>query len=264
MAPPPFALEVLCRQIRFEFVSDELISTSGSAFPSTQWSLISRAREGVDEDRDQALETLCGMYWLPLYSFVRKKGLSTADAEDATQGFLASFLHRGDFSRLDQADGRMRTYLLRSFTNFLNCEYRFKSRIKRGGGIPNLSIQEMESEGRYQDLPSENATPATLFDRAWAIELLERILAQLESLHIEKGKESEFQLLKPYLRPTGNEPSHKEIAEQIGVESPAVKAMVFRLRQQYREMLFEAVRETLTEGADVEDEIQHLMDILAA
>lgn len=236
--------------------------TAFCAFPTTRWSLIALARDGSLDQRQKALEDLCQLYWLPLYAFCRKKGYSPADAEDATQDFLVSFLERGDFNRSDKSAGKMRNFLLKSFSNFLLNEYRARTRQKRGGGHASLSLQDLESEGRYHAIPSENTTPETIFDRAWAFELLDFVLEQMENTFRQKNMTAEFDALSPYLNPVGDEPAYSEVANRLDIGVGAVKTMVHRFRRQYRELLHSVVRETLVEDADVEEEIRSLIAIL--
>lgn len=233
-------------------------------FPTTRWTLILLAGAAESAVRKQVLEELCALYWLPIYAFARRKGLSPVDAEDATQGFLSSFVVRNDFTRTDENVGRMRSYLLGAFTNFLNTEHRNRNRQKRGGGIPLLSLQEMESEERYAmlSLPSEETTPELIFDQTWAHELLDSAIQQVGDSFDEKGKQSQFEVLRPFLRPSGDEPPYEEIAGQLGVSPGAVTQMIQRMRAQYRDAVKERVKDTLVEGANADEEIRALIAIL--
>lgn len=237
-------------------------SESGSSFPDTRWGLILEVKEGSDTRRRAALEELCRIYWMPLYAFARQKGYSSADAEDLTQEFLANILRREDLNRVEEGAGKLRSFLLKAFCNFMTSEWRRETRLKRGGGQVPISIQESEAEHRYSALPSNDVTPEVLYDRAWALSLLESVLTDLESDYREKGKAETFDVLRPFLTASGAEPSHDEVASRLGMTVGAVKTMVHRLRKHYRDAICEAVGDTLACHSDTREEILALQNAL--
>ena len=229
---------------------------------TTSWTQVLAAREAPTDASRLALESLCQAYWYPIYTFVRGQGLDAEDARDATQAYFAQLLEKDYLEDCDPARGRFRVFLMTSVRNFLSKE-REKSRTwKRGGRATVLSL-DADAEGRYRDEPVDRLTPEDVFERRWALTLLERVLARLRSEHAAAGRGREFERLKPYL--TGDEPttSYREVAADLRLTESAVKTAVHRLRQQFGAALRDEIAETVADPDDVDDEVRHLLGVLA-
>ena len=184
-----------------KFRDEEAVSETRSParFPTTLWSRVIRAGDPTDREGLAALELLCKDYWYPLYAFVRRKGLDQDEASDLVQGLLADLIERRDFAKADPARGRFRSFLRTACEHFLANQREHDRAVKRGGGKPLVSIDTQDAEGRYVHEPSHDLTPERLFERRWAMVLLERVLAQLETEVSRAGKSSLFQRLRPAL-----------------------------------------------------------------
>jgi RNA polymerase sigma factor (sigma-70 family) len=235
---------------------------SGTNFQPTRWSLIVSLRAGGDEVRQRAREELCALYWYPLYAYVRRSGNQVEEARDLTQGFFAHLLEKNVFALADPERGRLRTFLLTALRRFLRDEWRKERQLKRGGGAIPLSIDEAEK--RYAREPADPATPEALYERRWALELLERTLIGLRDEYAAAGKAEVFNVLKSHLTPDGSEPSAEEAGSRMGTSAGAARVAVMRLRTRYRERLLREVAASMdakTE-AEVDEEIDALFRAL--
>jgi DNA-directed RNA polymerase specialized sigma24 family protein len=230
------------------------------AFATTHWSLVVRAGEARTSEGRAALEDLCRIYWYPLYWFARRRGLTPQDAEDLTQGFLADLLARGAVAQADAARGRFRSFLLASFENFHSHQRARAATLKRGGGCEFVSLQALqEAESRFQEEPVSADSPEKVFDRTWALSLIEQAIAAVRHEYAAVGKEPLFNALKDVLwggRETGN---YAEIARQLGSTESAVKMAAYRLRRRFGEALRAEVAKTVMNPADLEDEMRYLL-----
>jgi RNA polymerase sigma factor (sigma-70 family) len=212
----------------------------------------------------EALTTLCETYWYPLYAFLRSRGHQPETAEDLTQAFFARLIEKHSLQRADPARGRFRSFLLTSLIHFAANEHDRQIARKRGGKSPVLTLEFEAAEGRFQLEPSTDETPERIFDRRWALTLLDRVIANLRTEMIRRGKQSSFEALKPYL--TGDAPqlSYAETAAALGISEAAVKVAVHRLRRRFRDVLREEIAQTVSSPEDVEDELSHLRSSVAA
>jgi RNA polymerase sigma-70 factor (ECF subfamily) len=231
-------------------------------FQTTRWSVVFAAREGGSTAGRDALGALCTAYWYPLYAFVRRKGHGPEAAQDLVQGFFARLLEKGDLASVDRAKGKFRSFLMAACTHYLANE-RDKDRAKRrGGGQEPLSMDAMSAEGRYRSEPVFDMTPERLFDRQWALALLESVLGQLETEMASAGKSRQFEALKPALLGGAEKVPYATIAAEMGISEDATRALAHRLRRRYRELIRAEVSRTLDDSADVEDEIATLFSAL--
>lgn len=230
-------------------------------FVTTRWSVVLAA--GGDSTRaGAALERLCGAYWYPLYAFARRSGQGAHDAEDLVQSFFAACLAGGFLSRADQAKGRFRSYLLVAFKRFAANEWA-KYRTQRRGGASNLvALDALTAEQRYAVEPADVASPEKLFERRWALTLLEQVLKHLEAEQTVAGNAASFAVLKEFLTAAGRGTSHEEVGRQLHLSAGAVKVAVHRLRKRYRELLEEEIAHTVTSPEEVEEERRHLLAAL--
>jgi RNA polymerase sigma-70 factor (ECF subfamily) len=233
----------------------------GHVFATTRWSVVLGAGAGSPA-ADDALAKLCRAYWYPLYAFVRRQGHGPHDAQDLTQGFFARLLEKQDLAAVDRSKGRFRSFLLAAMKHFLANEWDRARAQKRGGGIALISIDDAEAEGRYAHEPAEQSTAEQLFDRRWALTLLDQVLARLEEEMARSGKRALFDALKFSL--TGaRAAAYEEIARSLGTTEGALKVAIHRLRDRYRTLLREEIADTVGSAADLDEELHHLFAALS-
>jgi DNA-directed RNA polymerase specialized sigma24 family protein len=233
-------------------------------FHTTRWSLVAQAGNiEADQHRQQALEQLCGDYWYPLYAFLRRKGHSPQQAEDTTQGFLASVLSGSFFAAANPDRGRFRTFLLVALQRFAGHEAQHQNALKRGGGLRRLSLDHNAGEQRYQLEATNHQTPESLFERQWALTVLRRALDRVEKSYVQSGKRHLFDALRSHLDGSDGA-AHANIAERFEMTEGAVKAAAHRLRERYRQAVREEVSETLDSADNIDDEIRSLMAAVQA
>jgi RNA polymerase sigma-70 factor (ECF subfamily) len=231
-------------------------------FPATRWSLVLAAKEGASPGARKALAELCQTYWYPLYAFVRRQGHGHEPAQDLTQEFIARLLEKDGFASVDPGRGRFRSFLLAACKHFLANEYDRATARKRGGGRAALPLDFADAEGRYGHEPAHALTPERLFDRRWALALLDAVLARLRREYESAGRGEIFDQLKGHLTGDGGRPS-AEIAAALGMREGAVKVAAHRLRVRYRDLLRDEIGQTLADPAEVDDEIRALFAALA-
>lgn len=231
-------------------------------FPSTAWTAVSRARSGAEPGAKEALAFLCAAYWPPLYSFARRLGYSTDDAHDLTQGFFVLLIEKDYLGDVRLREGRFRAFLLTSFKHFLSKERDRARAVKRGGGRVPVSIDVGEAEAKHSDGPIDTLDPEALFERRWAVTILERAMARLRQELEQAGRGAEFEQLEGYL--TGSEPQlrYYDVAERLETTEGAVKKMVHRLRRRYGYLLREEIGATVAEPADIDSELRHLLSAI--
>jgi DNA-directed RNA polymerase specialized sigma24 family protein len=233
------------------------------SFETTQWSVVVAAGGDDSSAARAALATLCEAYWYPLYAYVRRRGTNADDARDLTQGFLASLLERRDFEHLNRERGRFRAFLLASLQHFLSNDAARRRTQKRGGGITLLPLSFDDAEGRYRIEPEEPATPETLYERRWALTVIERVMGQLRRDWEATGRGLEFDELKSCLLGTHPPGGYAAIADRLGTSEGAVKTAVHRLRRTFQVSLRKDIAETVSDPSDVDDEIRYLVRALA-
>jgi RNA polymerase sigma-70 factor (ECF subfamily) len=231
-------------------------------FATTHWSVVLTAGKGDSELASQALATLCQTYWYPLYSYVRNKGYGPEDAEDLTQGFFARLLQRRDWERADRTKGKFRYFLLVAVKNFLADAHDHAAALKRGGGWIEVSFDATTAEERFKLEPVDTLTPEKLYERRWALTLLEEALNRLKAEYIVARKEALFGALKPFLRQSERAPTYAEVAVRLGLTEAAVKSALHRLRQRYSELVREEIAQTVSTAVEVEEEIRHLIAVM--
>jgi RNA polymerase sigma factor (sigma-70 family) len=230
----------------------------GDIFATTHWTVVLAAGRRSTPQSDRALEELCRAYWYPLYAYVRRHGHSKEDAEDLTQGFFAAFLKRNYLGDVRSEKGRFRAFLLAALKHFLANEYDRASRQKRGGGQTPLSLDWQDADTRYQIDPPDQLSPDKLYDRAWATTLLEQVIGRLRAECVAEGKANAFEQLKPFLTVGKGDLPYAEAAASLGLNEGAARVAVHRLRRRYRELLREQIAQTLSDPADLEEELRAL------
>ncbi len=211
----------------------------------------------------EALATLCGIYWFPLYAYVRRQGHSADDAQDLTQEFFLRLLDKQTLRFADRERGRFRSFLLASMKNFLAKQWRRGGAQKRGGGRSVISLDFDDGENRYRLEPSHDVTPEKIFERQWALTLLERALTQLHVEFETRGRIELFDGLKMFLGGQKSTVPYRELAAPLKLSEGAVKVAVHRMRRRYRALLREEVRQTIGAAEDVDEELRQLFDALA-
>jgi RNA polymerase sigma factor (sigma-70 family) len=237
---------------------DESISRSAERFATTHWSVVLAAGQGASPDARQALATLCQTYWYPLYAFVRRLGHAPADAQDLTQEFFARLLEKHYLRDADRRRGKFRSFLLASFKHFLANERDRARARKRGGGRKQVSLDFAVGESRYSLEPSHELTAETMYERRWALTLLDRVVARLREEYVNAEKAKEFEQLKVFL--TGETPTifYRQVAVELASTEGAIKVAVHRLRRRFRDLMLEEIEQTVAEPEDVQDELRHL------
>jgi DNA-directed RNA polymerase specialized sigma24 family protein len=238
-------------------------SSSAARFPTTKWSQVVHAGDPADPEARAALEGLCRDYWYPLYAFARRQGLDREESGDLVQGFLADLIERGDLTKADPSRGRFRSFLRSACSHFLSHARDHDCAVKRGGGRTPVSIDLQDAEGRYINEPAHDLTAERLFERRWAMVLLEHVLARLESEASRGGRSDLFHHLRPMLEGNDVVDSYKEIGETLQMSEGSVKVAAHRFRGRYRQILREEVSRTVAEPADIDAEIADLLKALS-
>jgi RNA polymerase sigma factor (sigma-70 family) len=232
-----------------------------AAFTTTHWSVVLTA-QGRSPAADEALEKLCRTYWWPLYGFVRRNGYKPEEAQDLTQGFFALLLERRDLDVVRQEKGRLRSYLLVSLKNFLAKARRRELAVKRGEGRALVPLDELLARERADLEPTDTLTADRIYERRWALTLLEQVLKRLEREYQSAGNAKLFDCLKEFLSDEPGRRSQAEVAAELDVTENAVKQAFHRLRQRYRHLLHDEIAQTVAVPGDVEDELRHFIAVL--
>jgi RNA polymerase sigma factor (sigma-70 family) len=237
----------------------ELEGRRAARFPTTRWSLIVLAgRREPTIECGEALATLCEGYWCPLYAFARRLGYSVEDAKDLTQGFFVRLLEKNFLRDFQRERGRFRTFLLAAFRHYAANEHHRAQAQKRGGCQAALSLDFEDAEGRYLQEPVDVQTPERMFERRWALTVLDRALARVGKQYAA-GKRAWFERLRCFLTAAPRECPYSRIATELGASEGAIRLAVHRLRRRFREALQAEVAETVADAAETEDEIQFLI-----
>lgn len=240
---------------------NDSIAPGAREFHTTRWSVVLAAQHAGDgSGAHQAMSELCRDYWYPLYAFVRRRGHAPHDAQDLTQAFFVSLLEAKTTTAADPQRGRFRSYLLGALKHFLANDFHRANAQKRGGGQQVLEWDALDAESRYTLEPADQSDAEALYDRRWALDLLDRAMRRLRSEFAAKKDEATFDALKGTL--SGAEQKREDLAQKLGMTEGALKVAVHRLRQRYREVLRAEIAETVDSSADVDDEMRHLVTVL--
>ena len=242
-------------------VSRSSTDTSAVAFVTTHWSVVLAAQDRSPA-AEAALEKLCRTYWWPLYGFVRRQGYRPEEAQDLTQGFFAMLLERRDLDVVRREKGRLRSYLLISLKNFLGKARRREMSVKRGEGRPLVPLDELLARERADLEPADNLSADRIYERRWALTLLEQVLTRLEAEYESAGNANLFVQLKDLLADEPGRKSQAEIAAELDMTENAVKQAFHRLRQRYRQLLRNEIAQTVAVPGDVENELRHFISVL--
>ncbi len=232
-------------------------------FATTQWSLIAAVGTQDATTARAAMEVLCQRYWLPLYLWLRRSGDSHEDAQDLVQAFLTEVIELRRIHHADPQRGRFRTFLLASLKNFRANFTRQQSSQKRGGATMTFSLDFDSAAVHWTHEPYHEQTPDVLFDRKWALRLIELSVDKLETLSHERGRGDLFKMVKPFLTGIGDDATYQTIAQQIGMTTGAVKVSVHRWREQLRATIREEIRQTVLTEEEIDRELDYLLEILS-
>jgi RNA polymerase sigma factor (sigma-70 family) len=233
----------------------------GVAFTTTHWSVVLEA-QGESPAAQEALEKLCRTYWRPIFAFLRRQGVSLEEAEDITQGFFAELLERRSLSAVRKEKGRLRSFLLGGLKYFLANEQRRTMAVKRGKGQRPIPLEELRAGERIEMQPADPMTPDQIYERRWALTLLERVLSRLKDEYLAADNAALFDSLKELLPDEPGSASQAEIAARLGMTENAVRQAFYRFRQRYQALLREEIANTVATPGDIEDELRHLIAVL--
>ena len=235
----------------------------GAAFMTTHWSVVLEA-QGESPAAQEALEKLCRTYWRPIFAFLRRQGIGPTEAEDITQGFFAELLERGSLEAVRKEKGRLRSFLLGGLKYFLASEQRRAMAIKRGKGQRLIPLEELRADERIDMEPSDPMTAEMIYERRWALTVLERVLSRLKDEYVAAGNAALFDALKQLLPDEPGSPSQAEIAARLGMTENAIRQAFYRFRQRYQALLRDEIANTVATPGDIEDELHHLIAVLEA
>ncbi len=251
----------MAKKVRSLVGTDEGSENPVFAFATTRWSVVLSA-QGESAAAEEALERLCRTYWWPLYGFVRREGYNPEEAQDFTQGFFAQLLERKDFDAVRQEKGRLRSYLLAALKNFLAKARRREMAVKRGQGKPLVPLDELLARERADLEPADTLTADRIYERRWALILLEQVLGRLEEEYRVAGNIALFEQLKQMLAGESSRPSQAEAGRILGMSEAAVRQASYRLRERCRLLLREEIAHTVAVPEEVEDELRHFIAVL--
>lgn len=227
-------------------------------FNTTQWTLVVEAGSTTSPEAMKALGDLFETYWYPLYCYVRKSGNSPDDSQELVQSFFVHILEKNVFRVADRKRGKFRWFLLATFKHFLANQRRVQAALKRGGPLATLSLDELQAEKRYLHEPVDNFSADFLYDRQWALTLLQTVQNKLANAAPNKER---FHQIEQYL-PGGSAPPQAEVAEKLGISVNALKVEIHRLKKRYAEAMREEVARTVAHENEIDDEIQYLIDAI--
>jgi RNA polymerase sigma factor (sigma-70 family) len=243
--------------------STESAKLPQSWFVTTHWTVVVSARAGNSADSEAALEKLCRAYWYPLYAYVRRQGHSPHDAEDLTQEFFGKLLHADYLKSVAREKGRFRTFLLVALKRFLANEWDRSRAQKRGGRHEHLPVDISDAESRYAVEPAAQLSADRIYDRRWALTLLERTMSQLRAEFSAAGKAEEFERMKVFLTAEKGGINYASVAAELKQSEGALRVAIHRLRSRFRELFREGIAHTVSGPKELEAETRHLFTALS-
>ena len=233
-------------------------------FATTHWSIVRAAGHDSSGTARGAMQELCRIYWFPVYAFARRKGHSPGDAEDLTQGFFVHLLESEFVKSADRDRGRFRSFLLKSVANFLNADHRRQTAEKRGGGQTVLSLDFESGEQQYNQVASATMSANQLFERRWALTLLQNTTAALRDEYSERNHGKLFALLEPHINQDAARVPYADLSAQLSMSEDAIKQAARRMKLRYREILRTEIANTVDSAEETDDELRQLMQILSS
>jgi len=230
-------------------------------FATTHWSVVLAAANAETADAAAALEKLCRNYWYPLYAYVRRQGFGPADAQDLTQEFFARLLARNSLAGVAPQKGKFRSFLLVALRHFLSDQRDRASAAKRGGGKEMLSLDAEEAEGRYRLDPLERLDAEKIYERRWAMTLLEQAWTRLREESVAHGKLQQFERLAEFVAGEA-EVTCVAAASELGLTESAMRSAVHRLRERYRALIREEIACTVSAPEEIDEELRCLIRVM--
>jgi RNA polymerase sigma-70 factor (ECF subfamily) len=227
-----------------------------SQFPATRWSLVVAAGDPHRKEARSALVSLCESYWYPLYAYLRRRGYSSDQAQDLTQEFFVRVIEGRYLDRAEPEKGRFRAFLLTSLKFFVADEDDRRRARKRGGGMV-VPLEFSSGEERYQREPAHDETPERIYERRWALSVLDRVVEKLRNEFVQHGRPDHFERLKVFLLGQSDAP-YGALAQELNTSVGALKVAIHRLRKRYRELFRQEIADTVADPAAVESELRHL------
>ena len=227
-----------------------------SQFPATRWSLVVAAGDPHRKEARSALVSLCESYWYPLYAYLRRRGYSSDQAQDLTQEFFVRMIEGRYLDRAEPEKGRFRAFLLTSLKFFVADEDDRRRARKRGGGMV-VPLEFSSGEERYQREPAHDETPERIYERRWALSVLDRVVEKLRNEFVQHGRPDHFERLKVFLLGQSDAP-YGALAQELNTSEGALKVAIHRLRKRYRELFRQEIADTVADPAAVESELRHL------
>ncbi len=251
--------------VRFliESQSSMSVASTKSAFPETRWTQVVAAVQEDSVGAEEAIEAVCRAYWFPLYAFARRSGHSPHDAQDLTQDFFHRVLEKRWLAAADRQKGRLRTFLIDAMKKHMANQWRARSAQRRGGHVSHVAFDVDLAETRYTHQGGEAVSAGEIFDRQWALNLLELTLARMKTEYVQAGKGAEFEVLKPWLTVVRGKIDYPTLAEKLQTSAGAARVAVHRLRKRFREVYRQEVAQTLAPDANLDEELVYLARVLA-
>ncbi len=244
--------------MRTETSNSQSEAQSG-VFATTHWSVVLAARQRETPESAAALERLCRTYWYPLYAYLRRTGHGPEDAEDLVQGFFLHLLRREVLKSVQREGGRFRSFLLTTLKHFVSDEKDKAAAKKRGGEHRFISWERDKEEEQFLREPVDMESADRLFERRWALILLERAMCRLQEESAAAGNAQRFAQLKGFVSGEKGAPSYAEAAERTALSPGALKSAIFRLRRRYHELIREEVSQTVVEPKEIDEELRYLL-----
>jgi RNA polymerase sigma factor (sigma-70 family) len=232
-----------------------------SPFPTTRWTLVVAAGDPQRKEARSALVSLCELYWYPLYAYLRRRGYPAEQAQDLTQEFFVRVLEGRYLDRADPVKGRFRSFILTSLKFFVADEEDRQRARKRGGGVL-VPLEFSSGEERYQREPVHDETPERIFERRWALSLVDLVIQKLRDEFVHHGRPDHFEQLKVFLLGQADAP-YAALAREMNTSEGALKVAIHRLRKRYRELFRQEIADTVADPAEVESELRYLAAVLA-
>lgn len=236
--------------------------TASSRFAATRWTVVLSAQAKETPHADRALETLCQMYWQPLYAFARRQGFTLHDAQDHTQEFFARLLQKDFLRSVAPEKGRFRTFLLVAFKRFLANARDHACAQRRGSGETPLSLDVEAAENLYRTEPLNVASADVLYERRWALTLLDQTMNRLRQEYVTAGKSDDFEQLKVFLTAPKSEANYEAAANALKLSAGATRVAAHRLRRRYRDLFRDEIAQTVSNPDEIDDEVAHLLSVL--
>lgn len=233
-----------------------------ASFATTRWSLVEKAGHQSSAQSRRALEVLCKSYWYPLYAYVRRRVSDRTEAEDLTQAFFTELIEKNYVGDASPERGRFRAFLLTAFKHFLSKQWERARAQKRGGGRVPIPLDFESADSRFTIEPVTNLTAEQIFERQWAVTLLDQAISRLQQEFVEADKADQFEKLKGFIIGDHAGTTYADVAEDLNLSLAAAKMAASRMRRRYRELIRDEIAQTVADPGEIDDEIQKLFAAL--